>query len=347
MKINQIFMRVFLLSLIVVFPSICFSQSENKELSKSSSPESLKKERSSLETDISELKAKLKTYQDDLSQIEFLEIDAVSKYEGKFGSVDKDLDLIQNIDTSNIEESRSELKRRAELDILEAMGQSSLSLFEESNDFDVQSYRSLVAGRAALAIQRAFNQETTPPDTPKECDGNSQINSDASESDIKNAVSSCIRAVGNIINSIVAIDVPSQVSKILDPVKKELQSKIQLTRSQLIEKEENLSKVIELIGNSEDLTETIVKWTIPALGILLVIIFLGPRLYGGEMQKEIFATRIVLELLTVYILVSSILILGLANRIDNEVLGTLLGGISGYVLGRSFSGGVSRQTKDE
>jgi len=50
--------------------------------------------------------------------------------------------------------------------------------------------------------------------------------------------------------------------------------------------------------------------------------------------RAIFASGILVEVITVLLLTMSILILGLAGKIQGEVLGTLLGGISGYVLNR-------------
>ncbi len=55
---------------------------------------------------------------------------------------------------------------------------------------------------------------------------------------------------------------------------------------------------------------------------------------SGEQVRAIFSSGILVEIITVLLLTMSILILGLANRIEGPVLGTLLGGISGYVLNR-------------
>jgi len=50
--------------------------------------------------------------------------------------------------------------------------------------------------------------------------------------------------------------------------------------------------------------------------------------------QAIFASGILVEIITVLLLTMTVLILGLAGKIQGEVLGTLLGGISGYVLNR-------------
>lgn len=51
-----------------------------------------------------------------------------------------------------------------------------------------------------------------------------------------------------------------------------------------------------------------------------------------------FSYILFLEIMTVFLLTGAILILGLAAKIDNQGLAALIGGISGYVLGRMRSG---------
>jgi hypothetical protein len=79
---------------------------------------------------------------------------------------------------------------------------------------------------------------------------------------------------------------------------------------------------------------TILTYTLPVFAGALVAILFAPYFYGAEAQKTIFASNVVLEMATVFLLTSTILILGIAEKISGEVLGTLIGGISGYVLGR-------------
>jgi hypothetical protein len=51
------------------------------------------------------------------------------------------------------------------------------------------------------------------------------------------------------------------------------------------------------------------------------------------------------EISTVLLLTMSILILGLSEKIKSDVLGTLIGGISGYVLNRMRSTNQSEKDK--
>jgi hypothetical protein len=70
------------------------------------------------------------------------------------------------------------------------------------------------------------------------------------------------------------------------------------------------------------------------LSIPIVIQSYSRAAGSAEQVKAIFSSGILVEIITVLLLTMSILILGLANRFEGPVLGTLLGGISGYVLNR-------------
>lgn len=61
----------------------------------------------------------------------------------------------------------------------------------------------------------------------------------------------------------------------------------------------------------------------------------GPEGDGGHEASASMNFGTLVEISTVLLLTMSILILGLAGKLDGPVLGTLLGGISGYVLNRT------------
>jgi hypothetical protein len=85
--------------------------------------------------------------------------------------------------------------------------------------------------------------------------------------------------------------------------------------------------------------DTLIKAGLPAIALLLLFLFVVTRTFPERVQELIMDGRLLLDLSTVVLLVAAILVLGLAERIDSEVLGTLIGGISGYVLSRSRFGG--------
>ncbi len=86
---------------------------------------------------------------------------------------------------------------------------------------------------------------------------------------------------------------------------------------------------------------TLVAWLMIIAIVVGAIIIMGgkynPASAGGTTQP--FNYALFLEMMTVFILTATILILGLAAKLDNAALAALIGGISGYVLGRIHSSG--------
>ncbi|HTF03877.1 MAG TPA: hypothetical protein VK826_07620 [Bacteroidia bacterium] len=99
----------------------------------------------------------------------------------------------------------------------------------------------------------------------------------------------------------------------------------------------------------EEINLVAIKWGLPLFCGTILALFVLPiilrrnRLRKGE-KGEIECDDqhngfqgIILETCTVLLVTATILILGLAGKLSNEVLGTLIGGISGYVLNRMRS----------
>lgn len=76
---------------------------------------------------------------------------------------------------------------------------------------------------------------------------------------------------------------------------------------------------------------TLVAW------MLIIGIVVGAIILMGRGANQPFNYTLFLEMMTVFILTATILILGLAGKLQNEALAALIGGISGYVLGRIHS----------
>ena len=82
------------------------------------------------------------------------------------------------------------------------------------------------------------------------------------------------------------------------------------------------------------------------LAFACVSTILGIKLFDANLQMEWVASGQVIQFVTVMILLSVILALGLSSKLSENTLGTLLGGIAGYVLaqgvGRSAARNVER-----
>lgn len=113
----------------------------------------------------------------------------------------------------------------------------------------------------------------------------------------------------------------------LTDTRNEVRQEISRLQTSLTEAQQGQSK----------LDEKVLMWGLPSLGAIMLALMLVPRVYKGTaVPEEIFKSGLLLELMTVFLLTSSILLLGVSSRLDPNVLGTLLGGISGYVLGRNL-----------
>ncbi|HEX8526998.1 hypothetical protein [Allosphingosinicella sp.] len=98
---------------------------------------------------------------------------------------------------------------------------------------------------------------------------------------------------------------------------------------------------------SNDLAGTSVADDIPWLMLIIfgvgAVTLAGVKLFSEEVQQELIASGQIVQFVTILILLGVILALGLAQRLQAETLGTLLGGLAGYVL----SQGVGRQAQQK
>lgn len=94
--------------------------------------------------------------------------------------------------------------------------------------------------------------------------------------------------------------------------------------------------------------QTLIKFVLPSFALLVVVLLLAPRLYRSEqIQQSIVDSGLLLELITVFLLTATTLVLGISGRIQGDILGTLLGGISGFVLGRARLRSASKLQVDK
>lgn len=143
------------------------------------------------------------------------------------------------------------------------------------------------------------------------------------------------------------------VKKIVTRIEKAQSSLIERLNTLLINTQEKikarelyLKKLYNNKGKNTNLHRTAIMMGLPAFCITILLLFLIPyflerkntvKLAEDETQQA-SGKQYLLDVATVLLLTMTILILGLAKMITGEVLGTLLGGISGYVLNRSMHG---------
>lgn len=90
--------------------------------------------------------------------------------------------------------------------------------------------------------------------------------------------------------------------------------------------------------NSKD--KLLITMVIPIFAVILAIIIIVPYLFRdkSELFNKLLDDKILLQVFTIFILVITILLLGIGSKLNPETLGTLLGGISVYVLQKSMDG---------
>lgn len=119
-----------------------------------------------------------------------------------------------------------------------------------------------------------------------------------------------------------------EVSGLLAKQKSELEQK----KSQLHQLYDQLDK---RKNSQANINESLVNFGIPATGIVMIALLAIPIFYRHDAaQQYILCSGLLIQIFTIFLLTSTIFILGFAGKIDTNSLGTLLGGISGFVLGR-------------
>ncbi|WP_394747662.1 hypothetical protein [Spongiimicrobium salis] len=110
-------------------------------------------------------------------------------------------------------------------------------------------------------------------------------------------------------------------------------------KSAISDIDNRLNKLYSHKGQNRDLHRIAILMGLPAFCVTILLLFLIPYYLERKSETNNPNTnnkQYLLDVATVLLLTMTILILGLAKMITGEVLGTLLGGISGYVLNRTM-----------
>jgi hypothetical protein len=133
-----------------------------------------------------------------------------------------------------------------------------------------------------------------------------------------------------------------------DEFKKIVSSNISKFKQQLKDLVDDEGKMAR---NSIDRTLTLIA--LPLFGLILITVFLFPIFITSNSTDQklrilLYGPKgLILELLTVFMLISAILILAIGDKIEQDVLSTLLGAISAYVLQKSLLQSGGNWTKNE
>lgn len=118
--------------------------------------------------------------------------------------------------------------------------------------------------------------------------------------------------------------------------------KLALAREQ---RHKRLSEVSARLQREKSSTANIVtdlKWLVIILCFLSVSVLLVVRSYSPDLQTEWVSSGQVIQYMTVLVILIAVLALGLSGVLKENTLGTLLGGIGGYVLSQGVGRAVAR-----
>ena len=138
---------------------------------------------------------------------------------------------------------------------------------------------------------------------------------------------SIYRGIGSSIDEQV-----EALSKELETVDQDLQENardLERLQTELFQRDAGLT-----ISDSADrvIRYTLLAWVVVA--VIITVSIANPFVKVRDRDTSNGNRRLLLEVMTVFILTAAILVLGIAGKLHSEVLGTLIGGISGYVLGK-------------
>jgi hypothetical protein len=120
------------------------------------------------------------------------------------------------------------------------------------------------------------------------------------------------------------------------------------------EQKETRGKIQGLLDETKEINslsrdKVLLVNVLPVFTVLILLLFAIPYIYRNVTVKdgvnesnvllEIFSKGLLLKVFTVFLLTISIVLLAIGNKIQGETIGTLLGGISVYILQNSFGAG--------
>jgi hypothetical protein len=119
------------------------------------------------------------------------------------------------------------------------------------------------------------------------------------------------------------------------------QNELKKLLSEVEDHRQKVEDALNVLGNSsaKDVVTGYLPIILAIIAIACLASFFGLKLFGDGLQMEWVRSGQLIQFMTVMILLSVIMALGLASILHENTLGTLLGGVAGYVLAQ----GVGRQ----
>lgn len=143
----------------------------------------------------------------------------------------------------------------------------------------------------------------------------------------------------NIKNDISSENFDLLVGKIRRSLTTNLENSILNLNAKYNEAKKNVDELALLKADAKKINQSqtddlLIKVIVPIFALLLLAILFIPWIYRDKavIISALFEDKLLLQSFTVFILVITIILLALGNKLTEQALGTLLGGISVYVL---------------
>jgi len=145
--------------------------------------------------------------------------------------------------------------------------------------------------------------------------------------------------VSDVDNFIQQLDnlLKNELNSHLDLFISNISGKITLNDQEIKNAKLNRNEIVKIKDKKLDINSLAIWVGLPAFCITILLLYLIPEWYYRKNSLKERDFTVLLELITVFLLTMTILILGLSGMLKEEVLGTLIGGISGYVLNRGLN----------
>ena len=145
-------------------------------------------------------------------------------------------------------------------------------------------------------------------------------------------------------------DKRSEVAEYLGNAKKQLESqkndpsreKASTLVAALKVRRDALRKKIGAEGTQQAISGNL-AWIIAAIGLFSILTLGGVLAFDHDIQVEWVASGQVIQFVTVMIILSVILALGLSDILKENTIGTLLGGLAGYILSQGIGRAAARE----
>jgi hypothetical protein len=128
----------------------------------------------------------------------------------------------------------------------------------------------------------------------------------------------------------------TQIQQSAETIQREVEKREEAIRTEkknIEERDRDITNAIAETGLTDRLADSF-GYLLAVFVFVFVTVMFGPKIYGNDVASRLLSAEFLLQISTVFILVATILVLGIGGLLKEEHLPTLLAGISGYVLGQ-------------